>query len=1175
MPVFPERHCQIAYRILRLACLLAWIPASLLAEGNRSTLTNLAQVRALSVKEASKAHPVSVVAIISGNGAIRFLHDATGSCYLPCDALSKYPIGARVQVDGVTDPGDFSPFIKGTNGPGVRPPRLTILGTGPLPPATPVSGRELRHAQVDCARLALTGVVRTVDRQPADDAVLASVDVDGFRIDVSCTGIDGPAGRLTRGSVIRVEGTYSCAFNLRRQLWTGGFLYTTSGQVRLLEQPSTTEFSLPPIAINDIGRFSPNSRSDLIHISGTVTAVREGEGLFVEDETGSCWVEIPVRKEYRVGEKVDAVGFPVLKRSTTTLEDVVLRHAGLGTLPPPQPIAQVAEVLGNFASGSPLDHDGRRVRIRAHVDNYLRLPKGILILLSELPHEFAGELGSTDIESLPRRFPPGSLVDMTGVLRVEHDGSFRIRGAHLLIASPDEVVLVAPPPPKERDRWMLLLKGAGGILAVMLALLGLTLKNRRQLRMRLVEQQNTALALKDRERDLSKMVEARTRELQSHRNYISCVLDLLPIPLYVRNNDGEIQVVNTALAECLGLGGRNVIGTRVTNLAGNFPMFAELFRDTGEPLTPGAETRIHDVRITSSQGAILWYQVVESTVTGSEGQLIRLGMAIDVTDRKSHAEALQRAREASEAAARAKSMFVANMSHEIRTPMNGVIGMLNLMADTPLDEEQAEFIRTASSSAEALLCVVDDILDFSKMEAGKLQLECAPFDLLECLRGVHDLLVEKAAFKGVHLSVLLEPDVPMELRGDSGRLRQVLLNLVGNAIKFTQAGSVTVRVEIEELTTADIVLRFLVSDTGIGMSDDVVRSLFQPFYQADSSSTRRYGGTGLGLTISKKLIECMSGSIEVRSRKGKGSDFRFTARFNVHASAESSQKPGGIPEASYVVSSGNPELAQHLIDHLSEYQPTRVRVISPQHLGATAAALDPNTIVLLDVPPLAKSLPTLLPELVNRAGRQPPRTLLLLDGLSLHLGNQLREFPSTTVLRKPLSFRELVAALQRLSTVAASPRMESGITPAAVPPPDPLPRESQGKILVVEDHPVNQQLLATLLRKAGYAVVTVPDGVAALGALSEGPFDLVLMDCQLPRMDGLEATRRIRAGETGTPQIPILGVSASAMQLDRDACARAGMDGFVSKPVQTEALLRLIRSHLNPTGANTSDGSQA
>ena len=1175
MPAFPELRCQSGRRFLRLACLLAWLPSSLLGEAVRSTLTNLAQVRALSVKEASESRPVSVVAIISGNGAIRFLHDATGSCYLPCDAFSKFPIGTRVQVDGVTDPGEFSPFIKGTNGPGIQPPQLTILGTGTLPGARLVSGHDLRHAQVDCARLALTGVVRTVDRQPAYNTVLAQFDVDGFRIEVSCTGLDGTASRLTRGSVIRVEGTYSCAFNQRRQLWTGGFLYTTSDQVHLVEQPSTDEFSLPAVAINDIGRFSPTSRSDLLHISGTITAVREGEGLFIEDDGGSCWVEFPVRKEYRVGEKVDAVGFPVLKRSTTTLEDVVLRHSGTGTLPSAQPIHQIAEVLGNFASGGPFDHDGRRVRIRAHVDNYLRTPSGIVILLAELPHEFAAELGTIDAGALPKRLPLGSLVDMTGVLRVEHDGSYRIQGAHLLIASPDDVVLIAPPPRSDKERWLLLLKGAGGVLVATLTLLGITLRNRRHLRMRLVEEQHAALALKDRERDLSDMVAARTRELQSHRNYISSVLDLLPVPLYVRNNDGEIQVMNSALADCIGLSGRDVIGTRVAKLAADSPMFAELFRDTGDRLTPDTETRMYDTRVTTSQGRTSWYQVVESTVTGSEGQLIRLGMAIDVTDRKSHAEALQRAKEASEAAARAKSMFVANMSHEIRTPMNGVIGMLNLVAGTPLDEEQAEFIRTATSSAEALLCVVDDILDFSKMEAGKLQLECAPFDLLECLRGVHDLLLEKAAFKGVHLSLLLEPDLPVDLLGDSGRLRQVLLNLVGNAIKFTQAGSVTVRIETQELSTADIVLRFLVSDTGIGMSDDVVRSLFQPFYQADSSSTRLYGGTGLGLTISKKLIECMSGSIEVRSRKGKGSDFRFTARFNIQGGVAPAASASTLPEASYVVSSGNPELAQHLIDHLTAYQSTRVRVVSPQHLGATAAGLDPGTIVLLDVPPLAKSLPTLLPELVNGAGKQPPRTLLLLDGLSLHLGNQLREFPSTTVLRKPFSFTELVAGLQRLSMAAASPRMDPGSTVAPASTPEPHPRDSLGTILVVEDHPVNQQLLATLLRKAGYAVATAPDGLAALAALREGPIDLVLMDCQLPRMDGLEATRRIRAGETGTPEVPILGVSASAMQMDRDECAQAGMDGFVSKPVQPEALLRLLRSHLAPLGADARQVGQA
>lgn len=1166
MPVPPS--FQRFPRLVRfvLACSALWIPTTSQCAPIATPLTNLAQVRSLSAAEASRSYPVTVVAVVSGNGAIRFLHDETGNCYLPIDGLGAIRLGSLVRVEGVTEPGAFSPFIKGTNTSQITPPRLTLLGMGMLPSPRTASGHNLRHAEIDCARLELAGVVRAVDRRPSENTTIAQLDVDGTRIEVNCTGLDGVVEQLTRGSVIRVTGTYTCAFNQRRQLWTGGFLYTTSDQIHIVEPASFGGFSLPTVEIADIGRFSPNGRSDLLHVRGTITAIRQGQGFFVEDAGGSCWIESPVRNEFRVGELVDAVGFPALKRSVTTLEDVELRHAGSGNLPPPQVIDDVGAVLGNFSSQGPMDYDGQRVQIRAHVNSYARAPDRFLILLSELPREFVGELRVDGAEALPKQFPPGSLLEITGVLRVDQDGSYRIQGAHLLVASVADLVLISPPPISDHERWLLLLKGAGGALAAVLLLLILALRNRRQLRRHLAEERTTTVALKDRERDLSEMVAHRTSELHSHRNFFSRVLDLLPVPLYVRNQSGEIQVINSALAECLKLRASRFVGTPVTRLSEVSPIFGELFRDRGEALTAETETRVFDARVASAQGGIGWYQVVESTVTGSDDQLMRLGVAIDVTDRKSHAEALQRAKEASETAARTKSLFVANMSHEIRTPMNGVIGMLNLVSGTSLDSEQMEFIRTATTSAEALLCVVNDILDFSKMEAGKLQLDCLPYDLLECLRGIHDLLVEKAAFKGVHLAFLLESDVRNELLGDSGRLRQVLLNLVGNAIKFTDAGSVTVRIETHELSVSDVVLRFTVSDTGIGMSEEVVRSLFEPFFQADSTSTRLFGGTGLGLTISKQLIECMSGSIEVRSRKGKGSDFCFTARFNHRGSPTPPLELPSSPEAPYVVSTRNPVLAQYLIGLLTYPGAPNIRVISTEHLGPAVSALPHGSVIVLDTAPMLKALPGILRELGHGVDSDPLRVLLLVDGLSLHLAAQLREFPRVRALRKPFSVSDLAAGLAQLrdaTDAATAPMSPTPLIPPNVPAPENTNPETRASILVVEDHPVNQQLLATLLRKSGFSIATAPDGQQALIRLRTEDIDLILMDCQMPRMDGFETTRRIRAGEAGRSDIPILGVSASAMQFNRDECLLAGMDGFVSKPVDLDGLLALIRSHLS------------
>ena len=467
--------------LLIAAWVTSWMPASLLGAPNPLPLTNIGQVRRLTVAEASKSYPVSVEAVVSGNGSIQFLHDATGNCYLPPGGLGLIPLGSRVRVEGVTDPGEFSPFIKGTNASAITSPRITFLSTAELPAPRRVSGQDLGHGEVDCSRLEMTGVIRTIEIQSKESITTAVLDVDRNRIEVFCSGIDGIAARLTRGSVIRVSGTYACAFNQRRQLWSGGFLYTTLDQIHIVEQPSVSGFTLPIIPIADIGRFTPTGRSDLQHIQGTITGVRDGQGFFVEDSGGSCWVESPVRKEFRVGQLVDAVGFPVLKRSVTSLEDVELRHAGSGKLPPPQPVSDAFAELGDFTGQRPIDHDGRRVRFRAHVESYARVRDAFLILFSELPGGFLGELSADGSERLTTRFPPGSLIDVTGVLRVDQDGSFRVQGARLLISSLDELTLITLPPIGERERWLLLLKAAGGALSALLLILFFVLRHRRQL----------------------------------------------------------------------------------------------------------------------------------------------------------------------------------------------------------------------------------------------------------------------------------------------------------------------------------------------------------------------------------------------------------------------------------------------------------------------------------------------------------------------------------------------------------------------------------------------------------------------------------------------------------------------------------------------------------------------
>jgi PAS domain S-box-containing protein len=663
------------------------------------------------------------------------------------------------------------------------------------------------------------------------------------------------------------------------------------------------------------------------------------------------------------------------------------------------------------------------------------------------------------------------------------------------------------------------------------------------------------------------LLERSTQELARQHAYLDALIASTPVAIAVLDDQRVVRSVNPAFEDLFGYAAAEVVGAGIDRLIVPESLRSES-SDLETRVRRGETVRVEVERMRKDGGRIQVRLSAAAVKAAADGALVALYE--DISDRKAAEEAMRAARDLAERVARARSAFLANMSHEIRTPMNAVLGFVELVLDTELAPEQRRALELVRTSSEALLTILNDILDYSKIEAEHLELESIPFDLPKVVHATATLLAVRAREKHLELTVDVPPDVPQMVRGDPTRVRQVLMNLIGNAIKFTEEGEVDVSASVIQRDGDRAAVQFRVRDTGIGISQEQLGTIFQEFTQADASMTRRYGGTGLGLAISRRLVALMGGELAVTSEVGRGSEFGFALTFPLEAAQAAARATVSLGGRRLLVVDDN-ETNRRIVRDMLGAEGMAVHEAHRADAGLealrrAARAGAPYDLAILDAQMPDQDGFELATAVRADRALAATRLLILTSAGQRGDGERCRQLGIQAYLTKPIARADLVEAVGTvLAGTASAPGEVDLVTRHSI-------AESRHalRILLAEDNPVNQQVATAMLLKRGHQVDVVSNGREAVDAVAREGYDVVLMDIQMPGMDGFEATEKIRALPQGRT-VPIIALTAHALSGERERCLERGMSGYLAKPFKAHDLFAAVEGR----GAQPADTAAA
>ncbi len=1085
-------------------------------------LTNVAAVRSLSVSAASQHLPVRLRGVVttpnSWHNSFFFQDDTAGIAVDPKDPNGIYNAGDLVEIEGVSEPGWFAPSVTATT--------IKIVGRGEEPQAHDFRMRELAGGQQDSQWIEMSGLVHTVGVETiwAHTVLVLNLDTGVGRVSVRVVNYEGDYARLIDAAV-RVRGVCATVYNDRRQLVGMKMIVPSLQEITVIDPGVSNPFDAPVRELNGLLQFGQGSAPfHRIRVRGTVTFQRPGRDLYVQKGNLALLIHASSTERVAPGTEIEASGYGALGTYSPELQDAVFRVIGHSALIQPRPINGV-EISEATASEFFVPYDGQLVQIEGTILEHTETATQHQIVLKHGDRAIPVRLEKSAFADEGVGLP-GSVIRVTGICAAVKDRNGEPESIELLARSEDDFQMLVKPSWWNTEHVIGLLVAGG--LAIFASIAFIYVQRRR------IGRQEHAL-----EHSLST-----GREMLNNVPLLAMSLDV----------EGRVIACNRLLSRLLGQTAEEVVGL---DWAANF-VLEEIFQ-TEISASDGGEYGgvLHEQYIRAFDGSKRHVSWFGTATYDAKGQLLgKLFLGEDISERKRSEAQLSQAVELANAASRAKSEFLANMSHEIRTPMNGVIGMTELVLDTDLSGEQRENLEMVRSSAEGLLNLINEILDYSKIESGKLTLETIEFELEDALFQALAPLSLQAHRKGLELVWNIDPDVPDRLIGDPGRLRQVLVNLLGNAIKFTKIGEVGLQVSLISRDEDHVDLHFRVHDTGVGIAPEKQAKIFEAFAQADGSTTREFGGTGLGLSISTKLVTLFEGKIWVESEPGNGSAFNFTSRLGISPQKNAVAPPPALAGLRVLVVDDH-WINLDLLDQTLRRWKTRVSIAGDGASGLEEferARQNGETyqLVILD-----DKMPNLdgfaVAESIRRLAT-PEETKLILLTAHGQKGDALRchELGIEGYLRKPIKRNALLLAVTDVlgATAAQGPRkLVTRHTIAA----------GRRRILLAEDNPVNQRLAVKILEKQGHSVRVANNGREALDTLALETFDLVLMDVQMPVLSGLEAAAMIRELEkTSGRHMRIIALTANAMSGDREKCLAAGMDGYLSKPIRVEELLAVL-----------------